>query len=478
MNRSAFIISALILLSVPHLIICFSRQNIQSCCSSESEGELLSCVKKSAQSRWDETTRSIAVVTYSSQDILNYSTFSHFVNEAYSSFNNYRYYVADSVNASFETLDPRWNKIRILSDAINPKSGWANETDYIVWVDADLIMTNFSFRFEQIIDKFPDAHVIASEDASKSDTVMNSGALILKNSKFTRQFLDRWWGYDDDYLKDHENFHKTLVRKYYNVFGEQSQLHAVYKWYEKQESKLAATKKKKSKKNAYASGDFNKITVLPSDSINSHNPAFLFQKDSNSVLHLMQDIAAVRTRAFKLAFDDICYALNISVMSPLLPPDVNSDMKTVDASSYDWIELLKPRRWDLPVSKQLALTRDVLQQLVIDEYSSECAQQAPKFQNMIEDDAVEIAFVNRLDLNYQRLCQVLDFRGDWTKADEVRSSNFASLMSYIDYYRKQNEATMKMNKGIGLPLWPAIMSKAADSCRRIVANSKHISGGE
>ena len=51
--------------------------------------------------------------------------------------------------------------------------------------------------------------------------------------------------------------------------------------------------------------------------------------------------------------------------------------------------------------------------------------------------------------SYQKLCQVLDFLGNWTRADEVRSANFASLMSYVDYYRKQNEVTMERNKGIG-----------------------------
>lgn len=287
------------------LIACFSRISLQSCCrygvGDGVDNDIISCVNESSAYRWNIAPQNIVVLTSHTAEISNYSAYSTFAKEAYCAYNNYKFIVADGNISSYEPRDPRWNKVKILSSAIDQNRGFANYSDYVIWLDADLIMLNFSFRFEEVIEAYPDAHVIISHDADNSKAMMDSGALIVKNSKFSRQFLDKWWGYDSDDLKDHENHHKKLVSKYYFEHGDQSQLDAVYKWYQKQEQKASQNSKKKKKKSSYSKGDINKIAILPSNAFNSKSPACLYQQDSDRVLHLSDEISSLRRLSFQVS---------------------------------------------------------------------------------------------------------------------------------------------------------------------------------
>lgn len=58
--------------------------------------------------------------------------------------------------------------IYILSDSIlNPKSGLGQDLQYIVWIDPDIVITDFTFQFENLLQSIPNADIITSMDASK-----------------------------------------------------------------------------------------------------------------------------------------------------------------------------------------------------------------------------------------------------------------------------------------------------------------------
>lgn len=51
--------------------------------------------------------------------------------------------------------------------------GWARNVEYIVWVDADLIVLDMGLDIQQVSDQYPDAHILASADIRLG--MINSG---------------------------------------------------------------------------------------------------------------------------------------------------------------------------------------------------------------------------------------------------------------------------------------------------------------
>lgn len=92
-----------------------------------------------------------------------------------------------------------------------------------------------------------------------SSTLINSGCVLVRNSRWARTFLSEWWRFAD----------RTL-------FSDQEQFDLVY------ESR---------RRYAEAAGDersfLDKIVILPPDKLNSDPPAMILQKPYNAVLHLM-----------------------------------------------------------------------------------------------------------------------------------------------------------------------------------------------
>ena len=114
-------------------------------------------------------------------------------------------------NRYYEVRDDRWDRIKVLSAALNPMSGSARNWDYVVWVDPYAVFLNVSFRIEPIIEAYPGAHIIGSAAIDSKTTAAHTGFLIFKNSKFTRSFLDRWWGYEDEDMEGAKGTKKKEV---------------------------------------------------------------------------------------------------------------------------------------------------------------------------------------------------------------------------------------------------------------------------
>jgi hypothetical protein len=225
--------------------------------------------KKSATKK----SKKIAIVSFYTSNIIDYVAYSFAVNQAYAEYNNYIFKIFEPSMMTHLELDqdPRWNKVVVLQDALNPVNGWGRDLDYIVWVDADLIFLDLGMKMELIVAAYPDANVLLSAEHYGSLTSVNSGAMIIKNNAWSRNFLQEWYEFADrHFFCDQDQFDKLYIAN------------RVSKNYDKY------------------------IAVLPPDALNSDPPAMNRQKPFNQVLHLMGETTAIRQVAFGSGFGEVC----------------------------------------------------------------------------------------------------------------------------------------------------------------------------
>ena len=136
----------------------------------------------------------VGLVTYATRDIWNYSTYSFAVNEVYAEANGYvMKHLDESSSPHYDLYDSRWNKVKILEEALDPVDGWARHLEWLVWLDADAIVLDMDLRIEKIVASYPYANVLMSAEHAGSSTLVNSGAVIVRNTPWTRTFLHTWW---------------------------------------------------------------------------------------------------------------------------------------------------------------------------------------------------------------------------------------------------------------------------------------------
>lgn len=100
-----------------------------------------------------------------------------------------------------------WQKIQAVTDALYEEDASGKPLyDYVVWVDADAIFTNFDITFEEVIERFGAGKdfLIANEGFSKA----NTGVFIVRNSAFGRQMME------DIAITHSEYKHKILPEQF------------------------------------------------------------------------------------------------------------------------------------------------------------------------------------------------------------------------------------------------------------------------
>lgn len=150
---------------------CGRRGAINNCCVPHANVEALySCININNVNKATSTSLStapkptdVALVTFLTKDILPYAAYAVAINSYYASLYNYRFVAHDPEQMhSFTTLDNydvRWNKIGLLFDYLNSSS---HSSDFVMWLDADLIIMNMNFSIQSLVSKYPNAHLIVS----------------------------------------------------------------------------------------------------------------------------------------------------------------------------------------------------------------------------------------------------------------------------------------------------------------------------
>ena len=243
-----------------------------SCCTKWSTiNALLNCISTTSNS-------DIVIATVVSNDILLYASNAIIHNSFYLNRRGYKYEV---ITNDFNPSDKRWNKIKAATTLLDSTS-----SSYIVLTDADLFFLDFDFRIENIIEKYPEAMMILSED---SMDVGNTGFMILRNHAWTKAFFELWWETRD-------------------LPGTHCDQHVLNYLFSRMDLE-----------------DYLRIAVIPAKQLNSIWPAIENFEESDPILHLMGETNSVRSKVAEHIKNDTCARLGgVMVQAPdLLPYRVN-----------------------------------------------------------------------------------------------------------------------------------------------------------
>jgi hypothetical protein len=231
---------------------------LNQCCKHiDNPNELYICTNKSSYQNYQKllnnnnfnnnNNNKIAFVSYSTSHINDYSPYAYAINSIYVNNNNYILkWESEETGANYNNNDQRWNKVLILLEALKT---WAKNIDYIVWIDADLIVLDMNLNINNLIKHYLWADMIISRDPVLENGIINSGMMIIKNSNYSKFFLKKWWNsFDHNKGMDQLVFDKLYKS---NVF--ESSKH---------------------------------FALLEPDEINSYFPAWINQKSYNPILHL------------------------------------------------------------------------------------------------------------------------------------------------------------------------------------------------
>jgi tetratricopeptide (TPR) repeat protein len=239
----------------------------------ENSTELMACIDEiEPPETTSESGTRIAILTYASPGILNYAAYAFAVNSAYAEHNGYEiFFLSPETGSNYEPRDQRWNRVKILQEALDPSNGWLRDVQYVAWIDADLIFLDLDFSLEKLTLDHPHADIIISAERHAETGVANTGSFLVKNTPWTTQFLHDWWtNYDRSLNHDQVFFDKLYKSRMPDV-----QSH---------------------------------VKILPTDAMNSMPPPTLHQTAENNVLHMMGQPNELRKKVFRLGFEEICYA--------------------------------------------------------------------------------------------------------------------------------------------------------------------------
>jgi hypothetical protein len=299
----------------------------------------------------------IVVITYITDNLLannNYASYSLRILTAYTRLHHYPLFIlSPSSGHEYEHLDQRWNRVKILAEAMDPQTGWLPHTvEYAVWVDADLIFLNFSRSIEEVIQQ---AHadlsaskydIIVSGEVHAETGVANTGCFIVRNTDYTRWFLHRWWN-DYDHTLHHDQIYFSELYK---------------RLLQQQETYMRADRKLCSHK-MYSNDDngnrdlcvSNHVHILPPNVLNSHPPAYLYQQPHDCVLHLMGEDDSYRSRIFSLGLQSVCEGLELLTSSGACDANDNKN----DIGTH--------------FKRQLGLSQEVLLEILLAQYDRKIA---------------------------------------------------------------------------------------------------------
>lgn len=202
------------------------------------------------------------IITYSTDNILDYSLYSFAINSAYVQFQNFLTHPKNDLKIfstssksgfEFEPRDQRWNKVYILRELLIQLM--TSDVQYLIWMDSDLVVINFDLNIqEDLLKTYPNADMIISQEAYPENGMVNTGCMIIRKTQWSISFLTDWW-FEVDRVRAMDQHVFNLVynnhrNKTINKTDDYIDLH---------------------------------IVILGVDEINSYIPAMKYQKPENKV---------------------------------------------------------------------------------------------------------------------------------------------------------------------------------------------------
>jgi hypothetical protein len=255
--------------------IIYSSNPATRCCSMISHhSDLFACINQTISEVLTSPPR-VSLVSYMTPNILKYGSLGAAINAVYAMQHKYQFKIlTPSTGGEYFPEDQRWNKVKILEDAIHPVTGWAKSSEYIVWLDSDLIFLDLDLDIELIAAAHPSSHVIMSEDVDLSLGIANTGFVLIRNTNWSYHFLSAWW---NNYNKS-QGMDQWVLSKLYEDHLEEYQ---------------------------------HFIKLLPVDAVNTNFPSWMNQLPANQILHLAGANREMRERSFHKGFENICENVNM-----------------------------------------------------------------------------------------------------------------------------------------------------------------------
>lgn len=136
----------------------------------------------------------ILVLTYSTPDTFYYANLSAKINESYCKKHNF-----DFIKESYEVTNwyPSYERLNLIKK-------YLDKYDYIMWIDSDACFINFEKKLTELIIDDKDFYIGGNiygfdMDGNKIKPIINNlpaginaGVFIIKNSEWSKKFLDLW----------------------------------------------------------------------------------------------------------------------------------------------------------------------------------------------------------------------------------------------------------------------------------------------
>ena len=160
-------------LNVPATAKCCSKLDRASVLKASSIARFTACVNASSEVIAPNDDKDVVIITYSSpapgyfgiKDISMFGAFQAGLTLTYAEHNGYKFRtLGPETGSNYQPSDARWNKVRIMYEALHPERGWARHAKYLVWIDTDAVVLDLGMRIEAIGDAYPEADMIASAD--------------------------------------------------------------------------------------------------------------------------------------------------------------------------------------------------------------------------------------------------------------------------------------------------------------------------
>jgi hypothetical protein len=215
----------------------------------------------------------INLITYADEFILPYASYSLAINSAYAEHYSIQYQIfSPSTGSNYEIIDARWNRVKILmnlfNNNINDEYSY-NDNIYFVWLDADLIIIDFTFKFNDIINQYPLSDIIISSEWHTETGVANTGCFIIKKTEWSLNFLTNWWNNYDHSINHDQIFFSILYK-----------------------SLLPESKEH--------------ISIISTEILNSIPSPIIYQKENHKILHLMGQKLEIRKNIFQSGWNELC----------------------------------------------------------------------------------------------------------------------------------------------------------------------------
>jgi len=130
------------------------------------------------------TTAHIVFISVYTPNILSYAQHSILNLLAYAKKYNYGVIIYDEIFS--DKVYPCWNKVPAILENLTTSK-------YLVWIDADAIISNHSISIEKIINRDPNYDLYLCMDINVEKECINSGVMIIKNTTWSKNLFKKVW---------------------------------------------------------------------------------------------------------------------------------------------------------------------------------------------------------------------------------------------------------------------------------------------